>query len=97
MKKEIFTATVAAALNIAQQVNGATVSGAFQSVESDFIGDFDVTSFAVSLDFAITPGFAVGADIKTIGTDDFIDDRLWVRCAVFTRSPQVPVSAHFIL
>ena len=38
----------------AQQINGATVSVASQSVEGEFLEEFDATSFAAGLDFGIT-------------------------------------------
>jgi hypothetical protein len=58
----------------AQQINGATVSGAFQSVEGDFTGDADITSFTAGLDYGITPQFAIGGSIESIMSDDFTDD-----------------------
>lgn len=71
----IFAASViAASPAAAQQVNGATVSVAYQSIEGDFTGDFDLTSFAAGLDFGITPTIAVGASIESIMSDDFDED-----------------------
>ncbi|PJI91819.1 hypothetical protein BC777_0659 [Yoonia maricola] len=58
----------------AQQINGATISAAFQSIEGDFTGDFDATSFAAGLDFGITPSFAIGGSIENISFDEFDDD-----------------------
>ncbi len=71
----IFAAsTIAATPAVAQQINGATISGAFQSIEGDFTGDFDVTSIAAGLDFGITPTFAIGGSIETIMSEDLDDD-----------------------
>jgi hypothetical protein len=58
---------------IAQQFNGASISGGFQSVDGDN-GKLDVTSFSGGLEFGITPKFAIGANIETIRSDDFDDD-----------------------
>ncbi|MEO0904382.1 MAG: hypothetical protein AAFX89_06375 [Pseudomonadota bacterium] len=58
----------------AQQINGASVSVASQSVEGEFIGDFDATSFAAGLDFGITPTFAIGGAIESVNSDEFEDD-----------------------
>ena len=57
----------------AQEFNGAVMSSSFQSVDGDG-GEFDVTSLSGGLEFGITPTFAIGANIETIRSDDFIDD-----------------------
>ena len=71
----IFAAsTIAASPASAQQINGATVSAAYQSIEGDFTGDFDLASFAAGLDFGITPAFAIGGSIENTTSEDFADD-----------------------
>jgi hypothetical protein len=59
---------------LAQQINGATVSAAYQNIEGDFTGDFDLTSVAAGIDFGITPTIAIGGSLESITSDDFDED-----------------------
>ncbi len=66
--------SVMASPAVAQQLNGATASLAYQSIEGDLLTDFDATSFAGGLDFGITPEIAVGGSIESVMSDEFDDD-----------------------
>ncbi|EBA10862.1 hypothetical protein RCCS2_00232 [Roseobacter sp. CCS2] len=59
---------------MAQQFNGATVSGAFQSLDDESVGEYEVTSFAGGVEFGISTDFAIGANAEIISSDDFEDD-----------------------
>ncbi|MEJ8560614.1 hypothetical protein QTO30_04785 [Yoonia sp. GPGPB17] len=91
----IAASTIATAPALAQQFNGATLGLAYQDVGGDG-GDFEVTSLSGGLEFGVTQNFAIGANVETIGSDDFIDD-IFVGTirGIYNSSPNSAVGAFY--